>query len=718
MSKTKNIFTRVVLFPFKPVYWFLRLSTLKKLKVLSITFLLLILLGVGALFSGYYLVLNGTFGEIPTKEDLKNLNNFQASEVYSSDGVLLGRYYLENRTEIKYEDVSPFLVNALIATEDARFYEHKGVDHRSLMRVLFKSIMLGQRAGGGSTLSQQLVKNIYGRKRYGILTMPVNKMREAIIANRMEYTYSKQDILLLYLNTVSFGEDTYGIGTACERFFSTTAKDIRPEQAAVLIGKLKSPTRYHPNRHPERSLKRRNVVIHQLAANGFIKEKEKNSLQTKELGLKYKRATQKDGLATHLRERLRVYLDDWLKTHPKEDGSFYNLYTDGLIIRLSIHSRLQEYAEEAVQEHLRRLQILLDRDLRKSRVLSKNEGKVIQALRRAPRYQHLVAEGVPEEEIMKELAKPVETNLYTLNGSVDTLISPIDSVKFCLSQLEAGFLVLNPSNGNILAWVGGGSFQRNQFDHVLSKRQVGSVFKPIVYAQALRDGKQPCDFVTNQKITYTQYEDWTPKNSGGNYEGKYSIAGALANSVNTVSVQLCMESGINNVVTLAHDMGIESELPTVPSLALGVAELSLKELLEAYTVFANEGVRNEPQYLLSIADKAGNELFTSKKKVEEDVITSEISHDMTNMMQGVVDFGTANRLRSTYEIWSSVAGKTGTTQDQKDAWFVGYTPEWLGGVWVGADQSFVHVVYVMGRVQVQHCRFGQHFIRKYEMMKR
>lgn len=689
MPNTNNIFVRIIRFLFQPFRWFYQLSWFKKLKVITITLLIVITLGIGVLFLGYQMVLDGSFGSIPTEQELKDLKNYQASEVYSSDGVLLGRYYLENRTEIKLEDVSPFLIEALIATEDVRFYEHKGIDQRSLMRVLFKSIILGQRAGGGSTLSQQLVKNIYGRKSYGTLTMPVNKMREAIIANKMEHIYTKEEMLMLYLNTVSFGEDTYGIGTACERFFSTSAKDIEPEKAAVLVGMLKSPTRYNPRNQSERAITRRNVVLHQLAVNSFITEQEKIRLQQKELGLQYNRVTQKSGIATHLREHLRNYLDQWLEEHPKEDGSFYNLYTDGLKIKISIHSKLQQYAEEAVREHLTQLQTILDKDLKRNGVLKRNKKRVMQLLKKTKRYQSLANKKWADEEIIKELSKPLQTTIYTIKGPIDTIISPLDSLQYSIQQLQAGFLVLEPSTGNIQAWVGGASFQQNQFDHVLSKRQVGSVFKPIVYAQALRDGQKPCDFISNQKVTYTAYENWSPKNSGGTYGGKYTMAGALANSVNTVSVKLCMESGINNVISLAREMGVESKLPSVPSLALGVGALSLKELMGVYTAFANNGVRSEPQYVMSIVDKNGKQLFSAKKSSKR-VLSVEVSQDITNMMQGVVQHGTANRLRSKYGVQSAVAAKTGTTQQQKDAWFVGYTPKWLGGVWVGADQSFIH----------------------------
>jgi len=659
---------------------------LKLIGVLLLGGLLLCFLG---LYLFYNAVSGGYYGEIPSDKELSHIKNYQASEVYSVDSVLLGRYYVENRSEVKFEEVSPFLINALIATEDARFYKHKGIDQRSLMRVLFKSILLGQKKGGGSTLSQQLVKNLFGRKNYGLLTMPVTKMKESIIANRMEHIYTKEEMLILYLNTVSFGEDTYGIGTACERFFSTNAKDIQPEEAAVLVGMLKSPTYYHPIKHPERSKRRRNTVINQTQINGYISEEEEEKLLEKPLNLRYQKLTNKNGVATHFREELRLYLDRWLAQHPKEDSSYFSLYKDGLVIYTSIHSKMQQYAEEAVREHLSEMQPLLNRDLVRNKTFSKNKKAVLKILKQSASHQKLMTKGLSAEHLRKAITTPEYRSIHTLEGEVDSMISLLDSVKHHLSMLQAGFMVINPSNGRIKAWVGGASYEQNQYDHILSKRQVGSIFKPIVYTQALIDAHTPCDYISNQKVTYTQYDDWSPKNSGNNYEGKYSVAGGLANSVNTISVKLCVEMGIDNVINLANHLGIKDSLPRVPSLALGVAELSLKKILEVYTPFANQGIQITPHYLLSVKDKSGKELFLLKENGKE-VLDEEVTQDITNMLRGVVEYGTANRLKSKYGIRYPVAGKTGTTQNQQDAWFVGYTPSWLGGVWVGADYPFVH----------------------------
>lgn len=689
MSKPKNILFILLRLVARPFTWFVKLSLMRKIRVFSIFLITSVCIGFLVVFGFYYAVVNGVFGKVPSAEELVQLNNAEASEVYSVDGVLLGRYYTENRTDVEYEKVDPILINALIATEDSRFYEHEGVDHISMIRVLVKSILLGQNKGGGSTLSQQLAKNIFGRNNYGALSMPVNKMREAIIANRMEQVYSKEEILMLYLNTVSFGEDTYGIGTASERFFSVSVNQLKTEQASVLIGMLKSPTRYNPRTKPENSLKRRNIVLHQLYANQFISSLEKDSLQKLPLELSYKRLSHKDGIATHFREYLRKYLEDWLKENPKPDGSFYDLYTDGLTIKTTLHSKLQQYAQEAVLERVSELQPLLNKDLQRNRVFAKNNKSLAVVVNKSKRYKVFVKVGFSEKEALEKMKEPIHMELLTIKGEVDTLLSPLDSIKYSLSQLQASFLAVNPKNGKISAWVGGASFQQDQYDHVLSRRQVGSIFKPMVYAQSLINGKQPCDYVSNQSVTYTEYENWSPKNSGGENDGKYSIAGALANSINTVSAKLCMDVGIKNIIELAQKMHIDEEFPEVPSIALGVVETSLMKMVGAYTVFANGGAYSAPQFIESIKNNNEEVIYKIESQSEE-VLDKEVAHQMVNMMQGVVDRGTANRLRSRYGVRGAIAGKTGTTQNQKDGWFMGITPNWIAGSWVGANYPYIH----------------------------
>lgn len=575
---------------------------------------------------------SGVFGPMPSNEDLEHLINSEASEIYSEDGQLIGRYYLENRSEVKLTDISKDLIHALVATEDSRFYEHRGVDHQGMLRVLVKSIILGQNAGGGSTISQQLAKNVFGRKNYGWLTMPAVKAREAAIANKLNEVYSKDEILELYLNTVSFGEDTYGIKTACERFFSTSPAEIKTEQAAVLIGMLKAPHSYNPRLNPEKSKSRRNIVLGQMEKEGYLSSKETETLKQLPLEIDYKRTMQQASSAQHLTQYLKPRIQKWLAKNSNEEGESYNIDTDGLKIYTTIDSRMQQYAQESVIAHLNQLQNAFDTDL-------KQQGK---------------------------WSKDID------------------------ATLQSGFLVSNPHTGHVLAWVGGRDFKTSQYDHILSKRQVGSVFKPIVYAKALEDGFAPCDLIPNRQIEYTQYDDWTPKNSDGDYKGSYSLLGGLTHSINTISVQLLMDSGIESVIDFAKRLGAESDLPEVPSIALGVANMSVQEINNIYTPFANDGWQHQQVIISRIEDADGQVIFTNELEASQQVVSEKVARHITNMMQSVANQGTARRLRSWYSIEGPIAAKTGTTQNHADGWFVGYTPNWLGVVWVGADNPGLH----------------------------
>jgi penicillin-binding protein 1A len=668
---------------------FAQKSTKAKIKSIGIIFLSLGALCLLLLLGFYFCVVGGLFGKIPNDIDLQNLKNYQASEIYSSDGIILGRYFVENRSEAKFEEIPKELINALVATEDSRFYLHTGVDSRSLMRVLFKSIILRQGKGGGSTLSQQLAKNIYGRKKYGFLTMPVNKVREAIIANKLEKLYTKNEILLLYLNTVSFGEETYGIKTGSQRFFGKDPQYLKLEESAVLIGMLKAPFLYNPHKKPLRSTQRRNVVLYQMLQNKFITEKKYKELIKKDIVLNYKKIDNINGSTAYIREKLRLELEEWIKDKKKPDGSEYNLYTDGLKILTSIHSKTQKYAEQACMEQLRAMQPLLHKDLRANGFYKKNQKLIGQEIKNSYRYQQLKNKGYEHADIINELVKKDSIYMYSHWGSKERYMSPMDSIYESLITLKMAFMAVNPKNGDVLAWVGGPDYKTFQYDHVTAKRQVGSIFKPIVYLEALQNGRQACDFVPNQKVTYTQYDNWSPENADHNYEGKYSLKGALANSVNTITVKLAMETGVEKVINLAEKLGIESEMPKQPSLALGSADISLYEMMKVYACFANDGTKTDFNIIKSITDVKGKVLFKSKTELEK-VIDIEISHSLTNMLKSVVENGTANNLRSVYNLNGDIAGKTGTTQDQRDAWFIGYNSKIVAGVWVGADKPQVH----------------------------
>ena len=657
--------------------FFIKTFFSSKWRILSSIFFSLVVLFFISLFSFYYAVKVGVWGRVVSDDELLHLKNYRASEVYSADSVLLGRFFVENRTECEYTEVNPAVFGLLIATEDVRFYEHTGVDNKSLMRVLFKSIILRHHAGGGSTLSQQLVKNIFGRGDYGLLSMPVNKVKEAIIANKLEHLYSKQEVLMLYLNTVSFGEDTYGIAAASERFFSCKPKDLKTEEAAVLVGMLKAPSNYNPRKKVKRSTIRRNVVLAQGYRNGVLREEVKDSLIQLPIITHYKKRNRDEGIATYFREYVRHQVDEYLKDYVGDDGRRYNLYTDGLTIYTTLNSKLQRYAEESVLEHLEELQGDLDREMKVNSWFDQNTDIVQKELK-------IIANNRSE----KSLNTPKTMDVFSYGNEGGHSFSTIDSLKYYMTRLKAGFLVESPHSGAVLSWVGGPSYKYFQYDHVLSKRQVGSTFKPIVYASALKSGTSMCDYIPNQKVVYEQYDNWSPKNSGGTYEGKYSVLGALTNSVNTVSVRLCMESGIENVIELAHNLGVEDTLPSVPSIALGVGNISLKEMVGVYTAFANQGVRSSLRTVLSIKSNEGKELYVSEDNQVE-VLSAELSNDMTTMLQSVVNNGTARRLRSKYNFEEGIAGKTGTTQSHSDGWFLGYTKGFVGGVWVGADNPLV-----------------------------
>ncbi len=639
-------------------------------------------------------VLWGAFGKLPSEAELTDIKNPLASEIYAADGKLLGKYYIENRSYVPYNLISENIINALIATEDARYFQHKGFDTKSYIRVLFKTILMGNSSsGGGSTISQQLIKNLYGRENHGILSIPVTKVKEAIIAVRLEKQYSKRDVLALYLNTVSFGERAFGIGTATERFFSTTPKDIKLEEAATLIGMLKATTAYSPRRNPEKSKGRRDVVLGLMAKEGYITDAEKKIAQAKPLELKYNRITQNDGLAPYFREYLKQELKEWCKTQTKADGTAYNLFTDGLKIYTSIDSKMQAYAEKAVNEHLADLQKIFDKQWKPPYPWTRNPSMLDDYIKRSERYKMHQKLGSSQLIIDRDFRKPREMQVFSWEGEVEKTMNAKDSILYYLPFLQAGFMAMDPVNGEVKAWVGGINHEYFKLDHVTNPRQVGSTFKPIVYATAIEKGVSPCNFYQNELRTYLDYDNWTPRNSDDKYGGFYTMKGALANSVNTVSVQVLLQMGVDTVINMAHRMGIESELPQYPSIALGTPEITLKEMVSAYSVFANGGYERKPTYLVSIKDRNNRQLEKFSKPYYEGrkrAIEAETAYAMAHIMEGVLDSGTAKRLRWQFGLKNDIAGKTGTTQDQIDGWFIGYTPKLVAGAWVGADDRRIH----------------------------
>lgn len=660
--------------------------------VISFTLVVLAVLGLAGAF--YYSVAWGFFGVLPDTQKILNYENNTASEIYSVDGVLIGKYFFQERTNASFQDLPPHLIEALIATEDARFYQHKGIDIQSLFRVAIKTLLLGNRSsGGGSTITQQLAKNIFPRTDKGLLGLPISKIKEMIVAKRIERVYEKEDILTLYLNTVSFGNNAFGIETASVRFFNKLPLELTIEESAVLVGMLKATTLYNPKRNPEKSLTRRNVVFNQMEKYGFLTNSEKDSLQNLPLEIDFTLTTHNEGIATYFREYLRTEIQAWCKTHKNEDGKPYNLYTDGLRIHTTIHSKLQIFAERAVSEHMKKLQLTFNEHWGNTRPWYQNRNTLLTAIHKSDRYRRLKANGLSEMEIQENFKDPQQMKIFTWDGEKEVDMSPLDSIKHYLYFLNAGFMAMDPTDGAILAWVGGINHTYFKYDHVNSgtKRQVGSIFKPVVYAAALENGVKPCDFVSSRRVTYTNFDDWSPGNSNENYQGYYSVQGGLTHSVNTVSVKVLKRTKIKNAVSMAHKMGIESEIPEVPSIALGTPNLSLFEMVGAYSSFTNQGTAVKPRYLQRIETQDGKllEEFGPGIKMRR-AMSKRTATLMLQMLRQVVDKGTAQRLRSNYQLTNDIAGKTGTTQSHADGWFIGITPKLVAGVWVGSDDPHIH----------------------------
>jgi penicillin-binding protein 1A len=641
---------------------------------------------------------------VPSNKELRKIQNPIASEVYTADSVLIGRYFIQNRTQVNYSNISPNIINALIATEDVRFFNHSGVDYRSLGRVFIKTLLMqNESSGGGSTITQQLAKNLYPRKEYLMLSMIVNKFREVVIARRLESAYSKEQILALYLNTIPFGDNTYGIQAAAHRFFSTTAKDIKPQDAAVLVGMLKATHSYNPRLFPDNSRGRRNVVLAQMTKYNMISKELRDSLKALPLALKFSAPKKETEVAPYFRENLKAELQQWFNENKKPDGSRYNLYTDGLKIYTTIDSKMQAYAEKAVVKQMTELQKQFFAHWGTEAPWGKNDQVVIDAARRTSRYKEMKNSGMSEEEILNVMNKPVMTQLFSWDGPKDAKVSPLDSIRHHLQFLNAGFLAMDPITGEVKAWVGGINHDFFQYDHVrvATKRQVGSIFKPLVYAAALEEGISPCEFISAGQETYIddEGEEWTPKNSNYDYPVEYSMRGALAYSVNTVSVKLINRAGIGNTIKIARKMGIRSEIPDVPSIALGSSAISLMEMTGAYAAFARDGVSSFPFFIKSIEDREGNMLNDFKPKVSgKRVVSPETAQLVRQMLKTVVDEGTASRLRWKYGVYNDVAGKTGTTQANADGWFMAITPKLVMGSWVGADDP---------RIRFRNTELGQ-----------
>jgi penicillin-binding protein 1A len=642
--------------------------------------------------------------EIPSRRVLRNIQNQVASEVYSADSVLIGRYYIQDRTEIKYEEIAPVVIDALVSTEDARFYDHSGVDFMSLGRVLVKSVfMQDESSGGGSTITQQLAKNLYPRKHYWFFTILINKLREVATAQRIEGIYNKNQIIALYLNTIPFADNAFGIQTAAQRFYSKKASELTTDEAAVLIGMLKATHSYNPRLFPDRAFRRRNVVLSQMVKYKALPQTKYDSLKKLPIELQYSNISHHEGLAPYFREYLKAELEKWCEEHEKEDGSPYNIYTDGLKVYTTIDSKLQTYAEQAVTKQMTNLQKIFFDHWGKEKPWKGKEKVLEDAIHRTQRYKQLHEQGLSEEEIMEVLQKRIPMKVFTWQGPKDEVISPLDSIVHHLQYLNAGFVAIDPSTGKVKAWVGGTDHDFFQYDHVktTTKRQVGSIFKPIVYAMAIEQGVSPCEFVPASQQTYIDKEGklWTPKNMGADYEVNYTMRGALAYSINTVAAKMIQKAGVENTMKLAHDMGITSEIPDVPSIALGSTSISLLEMTTAYSTIANEGIPVSPYYISSIHDLDGKvyDDFQPKKSITP-VLSKRTIQLITRLLQTVVQEGTASPIRWQFGAYNDMGGKTGTTQANADGWFMAMSPKLVMGAWVGADDP---------RIRFRSTKLGQ-----------
>ncbi len=639
---------------------------------------------------------SGTIGNMPDKAQLAAIRNAEASELYSADGKMLGRYFLLDRTEVDYEAVAPCIIDALIATEDVRFYKHHGIDYRSFPRVFFKTMLLRDRSGGGgSTITQQLAKNLYGRQEYSHLTVMIIKMREMLIATELEKLYSKKEILTMYLNTVPFGENVYGIETASQRFYQKAAKNIKTDEAAILIGMLKASTFYNPRLYPERAIGRRNTVLALMESNGKISEKEKAAYSALPLKLKYRRDDTVEGPAPYFREYARQQVNGLLTKISDSLNIELNIYTDGLKTYTSLDSRLQRYAEVAMARHMAELQKLFDKHWAGQKKPWEHDEKLRQLLlHQLPDYELLLLNDEPKDSINAYLKEKHPMDLFSWEGRSTKTLSRIDSINYFMRFLNAGVLSADPANGRIRAWVGGINYRFFKYDHVIksSKRQVGSTFKPVVYAAALEQKVSPCDYFNAGQESYTDGsgKNWTPTNSDEGYEGKYSLEGGLVESVNTVSVKVLEKAGLDNTIDLARAMGISSDIPHVPSIALGTASISLFEMVEAYCTFVNGG-RHIPLWCIEkIEDKNGKIIWKAGKPRQTPAMSETTGMMMVEMLKNVVNEGTAARLRNTYHLLNDIAGKTGTTQSNADGWFMAMTPRLVTGVWVGGAYPAIH----------------------------
>ena len=695
----------------------------------------LIVLSVLTVGIGFVAINNGWIGYMPPIEELQNPINRFATQVYSADGKIMGtwNYNRENRVMVDYTQLSPSLVQALVATEDVRFYDHSGVDFIALGRAIVKRGLLGQKsAGGGSTITQQLAKQLYSETAHSVMERLLQKPIEWVIAVKLERNYTKDEIIAMYLNYFDFLHNAVGIKTAANTYFSKDPKDLTVTESAVLIGLCKNPSYFNPVRHPERSLERRNVVLHQMTKAGYLTEEEYDKYAAQPLNLKFHVADHKDGIATYFRDFLRRYmmakrpnrsdypswnmvkyhidslnwendpLYGWCNKNLKRDGEPYNVYTDGLKVYTTIDSRMQEYAEQAVYEHVAKyLQPAFDKEKRGRKTapfsgsLSVDQVNKImmRSVRQCDRYRALKAQGASEEEIMRSFNTKTEMSVFSYHGEKDTVMTPLDSIRYYKTFLRSGFISMCPQNGHVKAYVGGLDFMHFAYDMVMDgRRQVGSTIKPFLYSLAMENGFSPCDLAPNVQQTYiVAGQTWTPRNaSKARYGDMVTLKWGLQQSNNWISAYLMSKLNPQAFVTLLREYGINNpEIHPSMALCLGPCEITVGEMVSAYTAFVNHGIRAAHMFVTKIEDNEGNVIAQFQPRMNE-VISEESANKMLYMLKAVVDGGTAGRLRFRYGLTGELGGKTGTTNNNSDAWFMGLTPTLVSGVWVGGDDRDIH----------------------------
>ena len=674
----------------------------------------LIFVGAFAAVALFFLCASwGVFGAMPTFDELENPASNVATEIISSDGKTIGKFYLENRVPVKYEEIPESLVNALIATEDERFLTHSGIDARGTLRA----VIAGGSNGGASTITQQLAKLLFHGE--GSKSLPkriMQKAKEWVIAIKLEEQYTKSEILTMYLNKADFVNNAVGIRSASRIYLGKELGDLTTDESAMFVGMLQNPSYFNPVRRPELVQRRRNVVLHQMAKNGYITQEQSVELQQLPLSINYTPESHSDGIATYFREYLRDFMRRWVKENPKKDGTTYDIYRDGLKIYVTIDSRMQNYAEQAVTSHIANLQEQFFIEQKNNKMApfygissSEQDGILNRAIKNSDRYRQMKKQGKAESDILASFKVKTPMKIFTWKGDVDTIMTPMDSIVYYKHFLQAGMMSMEPQTGHIKAWVGGINYKHFQYDHVgQGARQVGSVFKPFVYATAIEQlHYSPCDSIIDSPFTmpkgkYGISQDWSPRNTSRSYKGIMTLKQGLAGSVNTITAKLMDKVGPKAVIDLTRDLGITADIPESPAIALGAVDITVSDMVAAYSTFANQGVYVKPVFIAKIQDKNGVVLYNAVPETK-DVLSPDIAYAIIKLLEGVTESGSGVRLRTTwqgagykrvtghpYKFTNPIAGKTGTTQNNSDGWFIGMVPDLATGVWVGNDDRAAH----------------------------